>query len=424
MKADILVGGQWGDEGKAKIIDFLSSEYDIICRYQGGSNAGHTVVYQNQKYIFHLLPSGLLNPNITAVLGHGMVIYLPQLINEINELERKGIEVLNRIKISDRAFLVTDYHLEMDRVKEKNDLKIGTTIRGIGPAYTDKYAREGIRVIDLFYPAELLKKITKSLEAKTCFMKHYYQHDYMAKAQEIVDKLLTDFNKIKSCVDNTAYYLNEASKAKKHILLEGAQGAGLDIDFGSYPYVTSSSPTSGGGATGSGIAVNNFEHIIGIFKTYITRVGEGAMPTMLSGDAEELLREKGGEFGATTGRSRGCGWFDGVQAKYSVMINGVSKLALTKLDVLAGLKTVKFCTHYTIPGKGTTDRFPSAIQDLSQATPVYKEFPGWEDGVYGVKCMKDLHPNALAFIRFFEEYLTTPVKFISTGPERESTIVV
>lgn len=421
MKCDILVGGQWGDEGKAKIIDFLSPKYDIACRFQGGSNAGHTVIHNGKKYVFHLLPSNVLHEHTSAVLAHGMVIYLPQLIKEIQNLKNDGISLENRLFISNRAFLVMDYHIEIDSNKEKKDLKIGTTNRGIGPAYTDKYARSGIRIIDLFYPQELFKKIQFSLDLTKNLLKNYYNFDYTITAEEIFEKTLADFEKIKPYVIDTIYYLHQAIP-QKDILLEGAQGAGLDIDFGTYPFVTSSSPTSGGAAIGTGIPVNQFQKIMGIFKAYVTRVGEGVLPTALEETENNQLREKGNEFGSTTGRLRSCGWFDGVQAKYSIMVNGITDLVLTKLDVLSGYKKIKFCTHYLLDGV-KTDQLPTSLNQLEKAKPVYVELPGWDDCVYKVTEFDKLHPNAQAFIFFIEEYLNCPIKIISTGPERQDTII-
>lgn len=420
-KCDVLVGGQWGDEGKAKIIDYLANNYNIICRYQGGSNAGHTVIRHNNKYVFHLLPSGILNPKSIAVLGNGMVIHLPQLLKEIRKLQKEGIVLDGRLLISDRAFVVTEYHREFDKIKEKKDVKIGTTSQGIGPAYTDKYSREGIRISDLFHPDLLFEKITASMNIKAFLFKHYYGYKFHLNPEEVTKNLLRDFTMIKPYVDDTVFFLNQSLAEGNKILLEGAQGAGLDIDFGSYPYVTSSSPTLGGSSTGSGIPAVYFQDIIGIFKAYVTRVGEGSLPTQLSGIQEEKLRQKGREFGATTGRSRGCGWFDGVQAKLSVMVNGINKIALTKLDVLTGFETVKFCTHYRV-GKEEIDRFPTSEFDLGQAIPVYREFPGWDTAATQVHKYEDLHPNVCNFINFLEEYLNVPVTIISTGPDREHTL--
>ncbi|XP_060085293.1 adenylosuccinate synthetase-like [Ylistrum balloti] len=421
MKCDILVGGQWGDEGKAKIIDFLSNKYHIVCRFQGGSNAGHTVFKNGVKYVFHLLPSSVLHPQTTAVLSHGMVIYLPQLVKEIQTLEKEGISFEGRLFISDKAFLVMDYHLEIDKVKEQKENKVGTTCKGIGPAYTDKYDRKGIRVGDLFDEGEVLNKIKSCLDEQKNLLKNYYQHDYLVTAEEILEKTLKDFKIIQPYVIDTTYYLNHAI-SQKNILLEGAQGAGLDIDFGTYPFVTSSSPTSGGAATGTGIAVNHFQKIYGVFKAYVTRVGKGSLPTILSNEENIQLRDKGKEFGATTGRQRSCGWFDGVQAKYSLMINGVTDLVITKLDVFTGYKKIKFCTHYIVDGF-KTDMFPPSNQKLKKAEPVYIEFEGWEDQVYQVQTFDELHPNAQKFINYFEEYLGLRISIISTGPEKQDTIV-
>ena len=423
MRCDILLGCQWGDEGKAKMVDVLAKSYDIIVRYQGGSNAGHTVNIQDKKYVFHLIPSGILYPETICILGNGVVIDLEALSKEIESLEKNGISVKNRIKISNRAFLVLPYHKLIDKIKEekRSKNKIGTTKMGIGPAYIDKFDRIGIRVGDLFNQEVFAEKLKNNINEKNDLLKNYYKIDEEINFQEIYKETINAFSFLKENVIDTTYYLNEQYNENKSILLEGAQGTGLDIDFGSYPYVTSSSPSSGGACSGSGLSPKKINHITGVFKAYITRVGEGWLPTHLEAKEMEVLRDLGGEFGATTGRPRFCGWMDGIHAKYSVMINGLTQIALTKVDILSFYKEIKFCTHYEIEGKKVS-YFPIIKSDMERIVPIYKVFKGWEKDISLVKSFADLPKECKDFILFIENYLKCPIKYISNGSKRDQLI--
>lgn len=427
--ADIVLGGQWGDEGKAKITDFLSPKYDVIVRYQGGANAGHTVEVGDKKYIFHLIPSGILYPEKICILGNGVVIDIEALCQEINQLKNQGIEFNNRLKISSRAFVVFPFHKEMDIARDEiRTGQIGTTGRGIGPAYADKVNRIGIRIEDIKETSHLEDLLHENLKEKKILFKYFFNSTKKTETKstdisKLIQEVLVYYQQISQYVENTPYLINDYRKKGKRILFEGAQGAGLDIDFGSYPYVTSSSCSSGGAAIGSGLGVSHFKKVIGIFKSYITRVGEGVLPTMLNGESLDNLRKVGREYGATTGRPRNCGWFDGVQARYSAMINGMTAMALTKLDVLDGHDKILFCTHYEIDGI-QTQVFPTSIIDVEKAKPVYREFEGWKKSTKGITNKKNLPKNALIYLDFIENYIGIPINYISTGPNREETILV
>ena len=422
MSCDILLGGQWGDEGKAKMVDALSVNYDIVARFQGGANAGHTIYVDNKKYVFHLIPSGIFHKNVTCVVGSGVVFDIDAFWQEAKPIEQVGVNLNEKLKISSSCFLVLPFHKDFDKAEEtKRTHSIGTTQRGIGPCYADKYRRQGIRLVDLKHPEKLLDKLKQQSEEKFFLFKNYYKIPFESDLNALKEKLLAQFETIKNYVVDTPYYFNEALKDGKKILLEGAQGMGLDIDFGSYPFVTSSSPTTSGAISGTGIGVKNINKIIGIFKAYITRVGEGTLPTTLSEKELETLREKGGEFGATTGRARACGWFDGVQAKYSIMINNITHIALTKLDVLDTYKSISFCTHYE-DKKGNRIPFPIDGEIFKQLKPVYKVFEGWETPTNHIKTFNQLPKAAQNYICFMEEYLNCPVKYISNGPSRSDII--
>lgn len=423
MNCDVVLGGQWGDEGKAKMIDYLARGYEVIARFQGGANAGHTVVVDGVKHVFHLIPSGILYPGTTCVLGNGVVIDLSALNQEIADLTRHGIDLEGRLWISKSAFVVLPFHILLDKARDRLK-KIGTTGRGIGPAYIDKVARMGVRLCDFEHPEELKARCEEALAEKRVLFKHYFGDDEMAHfdLDGMIAGVMAQYEKVKRHIVHTPYRLNEALKAGKKVLLEGAQGAGLDIDFGSYPYVTSSNTTSGGAATGSGIGVTRIEKVYGVFKAYITRVGGGSLPTTLPGAEEEALRQRGGEFGATTGRPRTCGWFDGVQARHAVMVSGMTHLALTKIDVLDSYETVRLCTGYQIDGKETTE-FPVTHKELERARPVYKDFPGWKSKTAGLTQWGELPDAAKRYLSFVEEYLDCPIAFLGTGADRNDTIV-
>ncbi|HBE03766.1 MAG TPA: adenylosuccinate synthase [Spirochaetia bacterium] len=423
LKADICVGGQWGDEGKAKMIDFLSKNYNCIIRYQGGANAGHSVIHGREKYIFHLIPSGILYPDTICILGNGLVVDPEALLSEIDTLAERGIFTEGRLKISSRLHLVLPVHKELDISREAGqNKKIGTTGRGIGPAYIDKAARIGIRFCDLENAASLEEKLKENIREKESLLKNLYGSEKTIDVKALTDSLLCSYERLKKYVVDLPYFFYEMKKPSR-ILLEGAPGTGLDMDFGTYPFVTSSNPVAGGAVTGSSIPMRSVNDIIGIFKAYITRVGEGPLPTEVTGTEGERLREYGSEYGATTGRPRTCGWFDGVQGRYAVLVNGLNKIALTKLDILSNYQSIPFCTHYKINGK-TTDIFPARSELLARAEPVYREFPGWNQPLTGIKSFRDLPDQAKRYIDFLSDYLSCPVSYISVGADREDTIEV
>lgn len=373
----VVLGAQWGDEGKGKIVDLMSEDADIVVRYQGGANAGHTVSFDGKTYVLHLLPSGIFHENVVCVIGNGVVLDPLALIEEINIIKNAGVNINGRLLISHNAHLIMPYHKLLDKLYEQGEEKIGTTGKGIGPAYVDKYARVGIKVIDLLNKDTLCKKIKKNIESKNEILEKIY-HTEKLDVEKILNDYLDFAEKISEYIADTAVYLNEAIKKGKKILLEGAQGALLDVDHGTYPYVTSSNPTAGGASTGSGIPPTKINGVIGVIKAYTTRVGEGPFPTELKNEIGNYLRERGGEYGATTGRPRRCGWLDVVSLKYSIMINGIEKLALTKLDVLDELDEIKICTAYKIDGK-ITEKFPTDPDTLSKVEPVYETFKGWKE---------------------------------------------
>ena len=423
MGCDLILGGQWGDEGKAKIVDFVSKDYQVIVRYQGGTNAGHTVIVNGVKYVFHLIPSGILYPNTTCVLGNGLVIDIQELLTEINQLKEKGISFTGRLKISSQAFVVFPFHRYMDSARDNmREGKIGTTGRGIGPAYSDKYNRIGIRIQDLKDSSRLEKMLKENLKEKKIIFDNFFLKKYDLSIERFVKEFKNLYCQIEEYIEQTPYLLNQYIKEGKKILFEGAQGTGLDIDFGSYPFVTSSSCSSGGVAIGTGVPPNKLSEIIGVFKVYITRVGEGVLPTKLKTEEMKVLRKHGKEYGATTGRPRDCGWFDGVQAKYSVMINGMTAISLVKLDVFDYYDTIKFCTHYEID-EIQTQQFPSDISNIERAKPIYKEFRGWKTNTTGITDYKDLPNEAKEYVNFIANYLSVNIYYISTGPDRLQTII-
>jgi len=420
----IIVGTQWGDEGKGKIIDILSERVDYIVRYQGGNNAGHTVVVGDKEYIFHLVPSGILHKGKICCIGNGVVVDPAVLLREIKELTAAGIEVGRRLKISSLAHVIMPYHKILDRLREaKRANKIGTTGRGIGPCYADKISRCGVRMIDLLNPEVFAAKLKDNLKEKNEIFKKVYRHsgfDFKSIYREYLN-----YGKIFSGhICSTALLLNRAALEKKDILFEGAQGTFLDIDFGTYPFVTSSSATSGGASTGTGVPPVAMDKVIGVAKAYTTRVGEGPFPTEFPFAFGRLMRDKGNEFGATTGRPRRCGWFDSVMVKEAVLLNGISELAIMKMDVLAGLKKVSVCTAYKYKGK-VFKEFPHDLKVLSGLKPVYKEVSGWDRTMLGVKpVFKNLHPSAKAYLAFLEDVLCVKISFVSIGSGREETIFI
>ena len=419
----VIVGTQWGDEGKGKIIDILSEKSDYIVRYQGGNNAGHTVVAGNKEYVFHLIPSGILHKGKICVIGNGVVVDPGVLIQEINGLRTQGITVDNRLKLSSLAHVILPYHKILDQLREtKRTHKIGTTGRGIGPCYADKTIRCGIRMIDLMNPRVFGDKLKDNLKEKNEIFKKVYRHGGF-NFNKIYKEYLNYGRLFSRYICNTALLLNKAIKDKKDILFEGAQGTFLDIDFGTYPFVTSSSATAGGACIGTGISPVKIDKVIGVAKAYTTRVGGGPFPTEFSRNFGKFMRDKGNEFGATTGRPRRCGWFDSVMVKEAVLLNGISELAIMKMDVLAGLKTIKICTAYKYKGKKFRE-FPYDLEVLKNAKPVYKEMLGWPVTKDKPIRFQDLHPNAKAYLNVLQDILKTKITMVSVGSSREDTIFI
>ncbi|MGE5313949.1 MAG: adenylosuccinate synthase [Acidobacteriota bacterium] len=421
MPATIIVGAQWGDEGKGKIVDMLSEEIDIVARYQGGANAGHTVVIGDKEYVLHLIPSGIFHKHVQCVIGNGVVIDPVALMDEIAMIKSFGIKIDGRLFISHNAHLIMPYHKMLDAIREQGAQKIGTTGRGIGPAYIDKYMRTGIRVVDLLNRKTLADKLKANIEEKNQLLSKIY-----GSVEIDVDKIIAEYEKFDTQIDpfvtDTSAYLNGALKRKKRILAEGAQGALLDVDHGTYPFVTSSNPTSGGACTGLGIPPTAVKNIIGIVKAYSTRVGNGPFPTELNDATGERLRSIGGEYGATTGRPRRCGWLDIVSLKYSIQVNGISEIAMTKLDVLDEFDEIHVCTGYTVNGKPLKS-FSADVATLDAVTPVYKTFKGWKAPISGAKKFRQLPKNTIKYVEAIEKLTGTKISLVSVGPRRDQTIV-
>ena len=421
MSVKIIVGAQWGDEGKGKIVDLLSEDVDIVARYQGGANAGHTVVVEGKTYVLHLIPSGILHPNVVCVIGNGVVLDPQAFLDELALLESHKINVHGRLLISHNAHLIMPYHKLIDSLKEQGSGKIGTTGRGIGPAYIDKFARVGIKIVDLLHRDVLVKKIKSNIEDKNQLLSKIY-HSSEISVDEIVDTYLNYDKLLDEFITDTSLYLNRELKAGKKVLAEGAQGAMLDVDFGTYPYVTSSNPTSGGACTGLGIPPTAVDSVVGVAKAYTTRVGNGPFPTEQENETGERLRKIGGEYGATTGRPRRCGWLDLFSLKYSVMVNGIEEIALTKLDVLDEFDEIKVCTGYNYGGK-PLKAFPLDLCTIEDIEPVYETLPGWKTKISGAKQFSDLPPNCRSYIDFIERYLEARPGIVSVGAMREQTII-
>ncbi|MGD9202843.1 MAG: adenylosuccinate synthase [Chitinispirillia bacterium] len=426
MPNTVVVGSQWGDEGKAKIIDYLTEKADIIIRFQGGANAGHTVIANGEKFIFHVIPSGVLSPSKVCVIGNGVVFDAEECIKEINNLKSRGISVENRLFISGNAHLVLPFHKEADMASESimKSNKIGTTGRGIGPAYADKINRIGIRVGDLLNFNTFSEKVSAVLNQKKALIENVYNSKLITKLEDILDRYKIIREDILPLICDTANYIFESLKEKKNLLFEGAQGTFLDIDHGTFPFVTSSNTVSAAACTGSGVSPRTIDQIIGIVKSYTTRVGNGPFPTELSDDEGKILQQKGSEFGATTGRPRRCGWIDMVMLKKSAQLNGFTHIALTKLDVLNSFDNIKICTHYKIEGK-KYDVFPSFIEDFTKITPVYETLPGWKEDISGFNKFSELPGNAQKYIsRISELCYEVPVLIVSVGADRQQTIQV
>jgi adenylosuccinate synthase len=423
MPAVVLLGAQWGDEGKGKATDLLGDRVDYVVRYQGGNNAGHTVVIGDQKYALHLLPSGILSPNVIPVIGNGVVIDLAVLLEEIKGLNERGIDT-SKLKISTNSHLITPYHRTLDKVSERflGKSKIGTTGRGIGPAYADKINRMGIRVQDLFDKSILEQKIEAALHNKNqVLLKVFNRKEITVK--EVLDEYLGYAEILKPYVTDTVLLLDNALKANKNILLEGSQGTLLDVDHGTYPFVTSSNPTAGGASTGSGIGPTKITRVIGILKAYTTRVGSGPFPTELFDEDGEKLRKIGGEVGVTTGRNRRCGWFDAPIARYAVRVNGLTDFFLTKLDVLTGWEKIPVCVAYEIDGV-RIEELPASQTDFHHAKPIYEYLPGWKEDISKARSISELPKNAQAYVKFLEEISSAPMSAIGVGPGRDETISV
>ncbi len=423
MATKIIIGAQWGDEGKGKIVDHLSKNADFVVRYQGGANAGHTIKFDGKKIVLHLIPSGIFNGSATCIIGNGVVIDPLALVKEIDEVEAFGSDLKDRFYISSAAHVILPYHKLLDKVKEKSRGKdaIGTTGRGIGPAYVSKVARIGIRMGDLSNEKELDKRIRTNVDEINKALRHIHKEPEI-DANEIMDELRSVISRLKPYICNTSHLLHQAIADDKQIILEGAQGSLLDIDHGTYPYVTSSSPTAGGACVGSGIPPSAITNAIGITKAYSTRVGNGPYPTELFDETGDKLRENGAEFGATTGRPRRCGWLDLVALKYAVNLNGMDQLALTKMDVLDDFQYIKVCTHYEIKGQ-KTNVFPVETGALDNVKPVYKSLKGWEKSCRDVSSFDELPEKAKEYISFIEEYTGSHCSIISTGPGRTETLI-
>jgi len=423
MPAIVLLGAQWGDEGKGKATDLLGDRVDYVVRYQGGNNAGHTVVIGDQKYALHLLPSGILSPNVIPVIGNGVVIDPAVLLTEIKGLNERGIDT-SKLKISTNAHLITPYHRTIDKVSERflGKSKIGTTGRGIGPSYADKINRIGIRVQDLFDPSILKQKIEAALHDKNQILIKVFNRKGIT-VDEVLDEYLGYAQILKPYVVDTALLLDQALKSGKNVLLEGSQGTLLDVDHGTYPFVTSSNPTAGGASTGSGIGPTKITRVIGILKAYTTRVGSGPFPTELFDADGEALRKIGGEVGVTTGRNRRCGWFDAPIARYAVRVNGLTDFFLTKLDVLTGWEKIPVCVAYEVDGV-RVEELPASQTDFHHAKPIYEYLPGWKVNISKAKSIADLPNNAREYVKFLEKVSGAPISAIGVGPGRNETIVV
>jgi adenylosuccinate synthase len=420
MSCTVVIGTQWGDEGKAKMIDYFTKDADIVVRYQGGANAGHTVVVNGKKYVFHLVPSGILHREKICVIGNGLVLDPIQLIEELEKLELEGFDVRSRLLISDAVHLILPYHKAIDgAMEELRNNKIGTTQRGIGPCYADKCLRVGIRAGDVFNGETLRERVNFALKMKNLQLERVHGKPVFT-TDEIMGILDLFREKAGSMVQNTQAYLHKAVEKKKRILLEGAQGYGLDIDHGTYPFVTSSNPTIGGALLGTGLNSFHINSVVGIVKAYVTRVGEGPFPTEDTGSDGDRLRVNGKEFGSTTGRPRRCGWFDVELLRESAMINGLTTIALTKLDVLTGFKKIKVAVGYERKGK-KIDFFPSA--SLDEVVPVYEELVGWSEDLSDVTRYEDLPGAAKSYIKFIEKGMGVKISVVSVGAGRENTFL-
>jgi adenylosuccinate synthase len=415
----VVVGTQWGDEGKGKIVDLLTPRFSFVARYQGGHNAGHTVYVQGRKFVLHLIPSGILHPTVTCIIGNGVVVDPQALFKEVDALHAIGVDTAGRLLVSDRAHLILPYHRELDLLSEarRGERKIGTTSRGIGPAYEDKIARRGLRVCDLKHPETVAERVRENVTARNKLIPEPH-----VDWQQVCDELLVVGERLKPIMADTSAVLIEAMASGRHVMFEGAQRTMLDIDHGTFPFVTSSNGTAGGVCTGLGVPPRAVHGVLGVAKAYTTRVGEGPLPTELTGEMGDRLRESGQEYGASTGRPRRCGWFDAVAVRYAARINGLDALALTKLDVLDGLEQIEVCTGYRRAGQVITD-FPADLQLLADCEPVYETMPGWDQPTKGMRRFEDLPAAARDYVRKLEEVSGVPAAIISTGSDRDDTIL-
>ena len=423
MKTVAVVGSQWGDEGKGTVIDFLATQADVVVRGQGGNNAGHTLVVDGKKFALRLIPSGILNSNTINVIGNGIVFDPKGFFEEIEMLESNGISTKN-IKISDRAHIVFPYHKELDGLAEeaRGDNKIGTTKKGIGPCYMDKTERSGIRVCDLMDKEIFAKKLKLQVDAKNKLVTGVYGKEAMFDFDEIYNEFIVYAEKMRPYVEDTTVIVYDAIKANKKVLFEGAQGTLLDLDLGTYPFVTSSHPTSGGFAVGAGVGPNMIKDVVGIVKAYTTRVGEGPFVTELFDETGDRIRTQGHEFGTVTGRARRCGWFDAVIVKYAARVNGLTSISFMLLDVLTGFDKIKICTAYKM-GDKIVNNFPASLEDLAKCEPVYEELDGWHEDITKVEKFEDLPENAKKYIARIEELIGVNVDLVSVGPNRTQTII-
>lgn len=426
MPNSVVVGAQWGDEGKAKVVDYLAERSDLIIRYQGGANAGHTVVAQGEKFIFHMVPSGIMYPTKTCVLANGVVFDSEQFLSEIDELAERNVRTDGRLFVSDQTHLVLPFHKAMDLACEATTKgeKIGTTGRGIGPAYADKASRTGIRMCELIDWDHFTERLSDAFAQKQYLVENLYKRTFDLDLEQIIEQYRDIRERMLPFVTDTGTLIYNNFRQGRSLLFEGAQGTFLDVDHGTYPFVTSSNTVAGAACVGAGLGPSAIDHVIGIVKSYTTRVGNGPFPTELTDSTGDLLQEKGKEFGATTGRPRRCGWFDSVMLRKAVQLNAFTRIALTKIDVLKDLDEVKICTHYRIGGRDV-DRFPSSAAQLADVEPVYETLPGWREDLSKCRDFSELPENAVRFVRRVQELCSNVATLmISVGPDRAQTIEV
>ena len=420
----VVIGTQWGDEGKGKIVDWLTDEVAAVVRFQGGHNAGHTLVVNGKKTILRLIPSGILHPQVTCYIGNGVVLSPSALLQEIDELAVAGVDVMSRMRISEACPLILPYHVAIDQARELalGQGKLGTTGRGIGPCYEDKVARRAIRLHDLYFPQRFKEKLIEVLDYHNFVLKHYLKAETVS-VESVFESTLKMAERLKPMIADVSADLNRLMAEGKSLLFEGAQAALLDVDHGTYPYVTSSNCLAGQASAGAGVGPQALNYVLGITKAYATRVGSGPFPTELENDIGERLRKRGNEFGSVTGRPRRCGWFDAAALKRAVQINGLSGLCITKLDVLDGLETLRICTGYKIDGQ-VTDILPYGADSIAHCEPIFEDHAGWSESTYGVKAWDGLPKNAQTYLKRIEQLVGTPIDLVSTGPDREETVVV